>query len=110
MKIKIGDEILVTGGKDKGRKGKVEKVFPSRSASKSNKVFVPGVNIYKKTKKGYGDEKGGIFEISRPLPIAKVALICPQCKKQTRVGYRTDKDGTKTRICLKCDKSIDKTK
>lgn len=101
MKFKVGDEILVTAGKDKGRKGKIEKVFP-----KENRVFVPGVNIYKKTRKGAPGEKGGIVELPRALPVAKIALICPKCAKQTRISYRIDKRGEKTRVCAKCKREI----
>lgn len=101
MKLRIGDEILVTAGKDKGRKGKIEGVF-----RKEDRVLIPGVNVYKKTRKSFGGEKGGIFELSRPLPIASVALICPNCDKQTRVSYRVDKRGEKTRICAKCKREI----
>lgn len=97
MKLKTGDQILVTVGKDKGRKGKVEKVFP-----KENTILVPGVNIYKRARKGFGGQKGGLIEFSRPLGMGKVALLCPKCDKPTRVGTRVDKKGEKSRICKKC--------
>ncbi|MBI2590712.1 MAG: 50S ribosomal protein L24 [Candidatus Blackburnbacteria bacterium] len=103
MKLHIGDEILVTAGKDKGRKGKVEKVFPGKGL-----VLVPQLNVYKKTRRGYGDQKGGIFEVSRPLRVANVALICPNCKKATRVGYRVLENGQKERICRRCKRQVDK--
>lgn len=102
MKILVNDEVLVTGGKDKGRRGKVEKVLPKESL-----IVIPGINIYKKHVKGAGKEKGGIYEIARPLPVSKVAIICPSCKKQTRVGYRVDKNGQKTRICVKCKEAFE---
>ncbi|MBI4029063.1 MAG: 50S ribosomal protein L24 [Candidatus Blackburnbacteria bacterium] len=101
MKLHIGDEILVTAGKDKGRQGKIEKVIKAK-----NLVLVPQINVYKKTKRGYGDQKGGVFEVSRPLPVANVALICPNCKKPTRVGYRILENGQKERICRKCKRQI----
>lgn len=101
MKIKKGDQIIVTIGKDKGRKGKVESVSP-----KNMTIIVPGVNIYKRHKKKR-DEKnqGGIIEFARPLGMGKVALVCPKCGKQTRVGYLVTK-GTKERICKKCEARI----
>lgn len=101
MKLKIGDQVVVTSGKDKGKKGKIEKVFPG-----TGRVLVPGVNMYKKTRKGFGGEKGGIFEFARPLFPGNVALVCPGCGKQTRVGFRIDKRGEKTRICAKCKREI----
>lgn len=102
MKLRVGDEVLVTAGKDKGRKGKIEAVF-----LKKDEVFVPGVNVYKRHKKGLGQEKGGIVEFSRRLPVANVALVCPHCKKATRVGFRVLKTGEKARICAKCKRQID---
>lgn len=101
MKLRVGDEVAITSGKDKGKKGKIEKVFPS-----TGRVLVPGLNIYKRTRKGFGGEKGGIFEFSRPLFPGNVALVCPGCGKQTRVGFRIDKRGDKVRICAKCKREI----
>ena len=103
MKLHIGDTILVTAGKDKGRQGQIGKVIKAK-----NLVLVPEVNVYKKTRRGYGDQKGGVFEISRPLPVANVALICPSCKKPSRVGYRVLESGQKERICRKCKRQINK--
>lgn len=97
MKIKKGDTIIITAGKDKGKKGKIEKVFNQEA-----KVLVPGLNIYKRhTKKRDEKNPGGIVEFSRPLPIGNVALLCPSCKKPTRVGFLVTKD-EKHRVCKKC--------
>lgn len=101
MKFKIGDNVKITAGKDKGRDGKIEKVFP-----KIFKVLVPGVNLYKKHVKGFQGQKGGIYDIPRPLGLGKIALICPKCKKVTRIGFST-KGEKKARICKKCLKEID---
>lgn len=89
---------MVIIGKDKGRKGKIERVFP-----KKGKVLIPGINVFKKHAKPRGKDKtGGIIDKVLPLPIANVALVCPKCGKPTRVGYQIDKGGTKLRICQKC--------
>ncbi|MCX6705559.1 MAG: 50S ribosomal protein L24 [Candidatus Woesebacteria bacterium] len=101
MKFKIGDNVKITAGKDKGRDGKIEKIFP-----KTLKVVVPGVNLYKKHVKGFQGQKGGIYDIPRPLGLGKIALICPKCKKVTRIGFST-KGEKKARICKKCKKEID---
>lgn len=98
MKLKIGDEVLVTAGKDKGRHGKVDRIYPDEA-----RVRVASLNVYKRHVKGFAGKEGGIVEFSRPLPVANVALICPKCAKQTRVRYRIDKTG-KTRVCAKCDR------
>jgi len=102
MKFKIGDTVKVTAGKDKGREGKVEKVFAAES-----KALIPGVNLYKKHVKGIGDVKAGIYDIPRALGFGKIALICPKCKKITRVGFKYAGE-EKIRICKKCGKEIGK--
>jgi large subunit ribosomal protein L24 len=101
MKLKKGDQIIVTVGKDKGKKGKVEKVFP-----KDATVVVPGINIVKKHEKKRDEQHpGGIIEVVKPITMGKIALICPKCGQSTRVGYRIVKN-TKERICRKCEQVI----
>lgn len=103
MKIKKGDTVKVLLGKDKGRTGKVQKIL-----LKEEKLTIEGINIYKKHVKPQKEgQKGGIVEIARPMPISKIALVCPACSKTTRVGYQVDKDGKKMRICKKCQGLID---
>jgi large subunit ribosomal protein L24 len=109
IKFKIGDTVKITAGKDKGREGKIEKILLEEM-----KAIIPDVNIYKKHVKGFGDVKGGIYPIPRPLGFGKIALICPKCKKMTRVGFSTiggsasgGKFAEKVRICKKCGKEID---
>jgi large subunit ribosomal protein L24 len=97
MKIHINDTVSITGGKDKGKKGSVTKVFPT-----SDKVLVKGINTYKRHMKKQSEKNpGGIVQVERPLPVANVAVICPHCKKTTRVGYQVS-EGQKIRICKKC--------
>lgn len=101
MKLKTGDTVLVTRGKDRGKKGKIEKVYP-----KEGTVLLPGINIYKKHMKKK-DEKnpGGKIDIVRPVRVSNVALLCPSCGKVTRVGYLVLK-GEKERLCRKCHQRI----
>lgn len=97
MKIKKGDKIKVTVGKDRGKEGVVERVWP-----KDNQVTITGLNIFKRHQKPKGEgQKGGIIEFTRPLLVSKVALVCQKCKQVTRVGYKG-----KIRICRKCDQEI----
>jgi len=99
MKLKKVDRVRIIAGKDRGREGVIEKVFP-----KEGEVLVSGINIYKKHVKPAGEGKpGGIIEFFRPLGVAKVALICPKCKQPTRVGF----DKENKRICRKCKQTID---
>ncbi len=97
MKIRKGDSVIVITGKDKGKKGKVERVD-----MKNGTVLVPDANMYKRhVKKSEQFPQGGIIDIPRALDQSKVALICPSCGKPTRVGY-TVVDGIKKRSCRKC--------
>lgn len=101
MKFRKGDTVIVTIGKDKGRKGKIERIFPRK-----NTVFVPGINMFKRhVKKRDERNAGGIVDFSRPLPTGNIALICPKCSQRTRIGYLVNK-GEKVRICRKCEQEI----
>lgn len=101
MKIKKGDLVKIIYGKDKGREGKVEKIY-----CKQNKVLIPGINVYKRhVKKNEQLPQGGIISVPRPIAVSKVILICPVCKKPTRIGYKTE-GKKKLRICKKCQSKI----
>lgn len=101
MKIKKGDKVLVTSGKNRGKTGKVTDVFP-----RDLKLIVEGVNIQKRhmrpKKQG---EKGQIVEIAAPISISNIKLICEKCNKATKVGYKVEK-GEKFRVCKKCNASL----
>ncbi|MBI2028176.1 MAG: 50S ribosomal protein L24 [Candidatus Levybacteria bacterium] len=101
MKLKKGDNVKVVLGKDKGRIAKIEKVF-----SKTGKVLVTGVNQYKRHLKARSQsQRSEIITITKPLPLQNVSLICPNCKKLTRVGFKIEAD-KKIRVCRKCKKEI----
>ena len=101
MKLKLNDTVKITIGKDKGRTGKIEKIFP-----KTKQALVAGINQFKKHLKTQDQSKpGGIIDLTKPINIAKLALICPTCKKQTRIGYQ-GLQKKKVRICKKCQKPI----
>ena len=101
MKLKKQDEVIIVKGKDKGKRGKIEKVLP-----KENMVLVPGVNLYKRHYKSRTQTKPSeIIEITKPFPVGNVALICPNCHKETRIGYKME-NKEKVRICKKCKKKI----
>ncbi len=102
MKIKTNDKVKVMSGKDSGKTGKVIQVFP-----KEEKLVVEGVNLIKKNMKPRKQgEKGQVMELAGPLHISKVALVCPKCSLETRVGYKIEgKD--KKRVCRKCKEIIE---
>jgi len=101
MKILKGDTILITSGKDKGKKAKVMKVFPE-----AFKIVAEGAGLVKKhirpKKQG---EKGQIVHIPKPFAVSRAKLICPKCGQATRVGYKIAETG-KFRICKKCGQEI----
>ncbi|OGD09274.1 50S ribosomal protein L24 [Candidatus Amesbacteria bacterium RIFOXYB1_FULL_44_23] len=101
MKIKKGDNVQILTGKDRGRQGKVERVFV-----KELTLLIPGLNQYKKHRKPQGEGKPGeILTLDKPIAVSKVALVCTKCKQLTRVGYRFV-DDKKIRVCRKCDADI----
>lgn len=100
MKIKKGDKVKILLGKDRGKEGSVEYVM-----AKEKRVFVGGANIYKRHVRKTQGIEGGIINIPKSIDISNVALVCPSCKKATRVGYKIV-GKSKLRICKKCKKEI----
>lgn len=103
MKIKRNDRVKVIAGKNKGKEGKVSRLFP-----KSNKVVVEGINVAKKhIKPNKRGGKGQKISVAMPFDVSNVMLICPKCNKQARVGYIVLENGEKHRICKKCKQTIE---
>lgn len=100
-KIKKGDLVKVTAGKDANKTGKVLKVD-----SEKGRVVVEGLNIVKKTVKGNPQtgEKGSIVEVEAALAISNVMVVCPKCGP-VRVGIKVEADA-KTRVCKKCGEKL----
>jgi large subunit ribosomal protein L24 len=102
IRLKKDDVVVVTTGKYKGQTGKITATHP-----KENKVTVEGINIVKKAvKPTQAKPQGGIFEITKPMWVSKVALIDPTDNKPTRVGYKIDKNGDKVRIYKRSGKEV----
>ena len=100
-KIRTGDEVLVTSGRNKGQQGTVRK-----NLIDEDRVVIEGVNIVKKHIKRGRARQAGIVEVEAPLHVSNVMLVCPTCKEPTRVGVRRDSDGANERYCKKCDATI----
>jgi len=101
MKIRKNDQVLITAGKDKGKKGKVLQVFSS-----AEKLIVENINMAKKSRRARKQgEKGQIIEVPRPLHVSNVKLICPKCGQAARLGYKATEAG-KFRVCKKCQQEI----
>lgn len=101
MKFKKGDEVKVVIGKDKGKTGKIDKVFP-----KKNKALVLGVNQYKRHLKARSQNQASeIVTITKPMPLSNIVLVCPKCHLPTRIGL-VSAENKKKRICKKCTQEI----
>ena len=102
--VRKNDNVLVTTGKDRGKKGRVLKVLPAK-----NRVVVEGVNLIKRHTRPNPQRniKGGIVEREASLHASNVQLVCPECGKTTRIGHQIQGD-RKVRICRKCEGVVDK--
>ncbi len=109
MKIYKGDKVVVIKGKYKGEVSKVIKVF-----RKHNSLLLQGINIVKKhvkipTLEDTPKKEPKIVKIEKPIDVSKVMLICPNCTKPTRIGFKLIQDQgkiRKIRICKKCNQEI----
>ena len=100
--VKTGDTVVVLSGKDKGKQGAVLAVSP-----KEGKVIVEKVNmVTKHVKPRRMGEPGGIVKAEGAMYASKVQIVCPRCKKPTRIGHKLFEDGSIARICKKCGEEI----
>jgi large subunit ribosomal protein L24 len=103
MKLRTDDNVLVVKGRDRGKQGRIQRVLTADS-----KVMVEGVNVVMRhTKASPNLRQAGIIQKELPIHAANVALICTQCSRPTRVSFRVLPDGTKARVCLKCEEVIE---
>lgn len=101
MKIKKGDTVAMLSGKDKGKRGKVLSVL-----RKKGRIVVEGLNLARKHKRPTkSGQTGEIVQVARAVDISKVMLVCPQCGRPTRVGFKIDGDN-RFRVCKKCGAQI----
>jgi large subunit ribosomal protein L24 len=103
VNVKKGDEVLVIAGKDKGRRGKVQKVMP-----KDNAVIIEGLNFAKKhTKPNKANPQGGVIDKALPINISKVMVVCSGCNQPTRSLKERAVDGQSIRKCRHCGRTLD---
>ena len=102
MKLKKGDLVSILTGKERGKKGKILRVLPDE-----NRVVIEGLNFLKVyTRPSQQNPKGGITQMEGKLHRSNVQLVCPRCSKPTRVAFQFLADGTKQRVCKKCNEII----
>jgi large subunit ribosomal protein L24 len=102
VKIKKGDRVIVTTGRDKGKKGEVLKVFP-----KDDRALVSGVNIVKRHQRQTQTAQGGIISKEAPIQLSNIAHVDPKSGGPTRVGFKVLGDGRKVRFAKKSGEVID---
>ena len=104
--IRKDDTVVVTVGKDRGKRGKVLSVDPGKG-----RVVVEAVHIVKRhTKPNPRNQQGGIMEFEAPVAISNVMVVCGACGKPTRTARKRLKDGSTMRICKRCGESVDHKK
>ena len=96
MKIRRFDQVIVVSGEDKGKKGKVLKVFPT-----SERVIVEGVNFIKRHSRARRGVQSGIIEREAPIHVSNVMLVDPASGERTRIGHHVLQDGKRQRIAKK---------
>lgn len=102
-RIKKDDKVRVITGKDRGRIGKVLKVF-----RKKNRILIENINIVKRhTKPGIRSKQGGIIESEAPIHASNVMVMCDKCKMAARIRMQYLEDGKKVRVCKKCNEIMD---
>ena len=100
--IKKGDKVIVTTGRDKGKKGEVLKIFP-----KEDRALVAGVNVVKRHQRQTQMQQGGIVTKESTIHLSNLAHVDPKSGKASRIGFKTLNDGRKVRFAKKSGEVID---
>ena len=104
LHVKKNDMVKIIAGKEKGKTGKVLRVFPAKG-----RVVVENLNVVKRhTRPNQLNPEGGIVEKAAPMSISNVMLICSSCSEAARTGVKVLDDGSKARYCKKCNEIVDK--
>ena len=102
LRIRRGDTVVVISGKEKGKRGEVERVIPAK-----NRVVVGGVNIRTRHARPSQQNQEGMYTFEAPIHASNVMLVDPDSGEPTRVGYRFDENGRKVRVAKKSGSDID---
>jgi large subunit ribosomal protein L24 len=105
LNVRKNDQVKVLAGKDRGKTGRVLRVFPLR-----NRAIVENVNTVRRHTRPNPQKniQGGVVEREGPIHISNLQVICPECDRPVRVGIQFLSDGKKVRVCKSCSGTIDK--
>ena len=101
-RIKKGDRVIVTTGRDKGKKGEVLRLFP-----KADRALVSGINVVKRHQRQTQKVQGGIVNKESPVHVSNLAHVDPKTGGATRIGFKVLADGRKVRFAKKSGEVID---
>jgi large subunit ribosomal protein L24 len=108
LNIRRGDEVLIIAGKDRSVKGRPRRGRVLEVRPDEDRIVVDGIAIMKRAvRQTQQMRQAGIVEMPGPIHASNAMLVCPNCDAPTRVGHRRRDDGTKIRVCNKCNKDID---
>jgi large subunit ribosomal protein L24 len=106
--VRKGDLVLVLAGKDRGKRGTVDRV---QRTKRGMTVVVPGINMVKRHQRPRTrTQQAGIIDIPAPLDISNVQVVCPNCNRPTRVGHQQIEAGRRVRVCKRCGEQLVMTK
>lgn len=101
--VRKGDQVKVIAGNERGKEGEVLQVFV-----KQDRILVRGINFTKRHQRPTARQReGGIIEREGSIHVSNVLVICPECDRPTRVGFRRTEDGAKMRVCRQCGEVFD---
>jgi len=101
-RIRKGDRVVVTTGRDKGKRGEVLKLYP-----KDNRALVSGINIVKRHQRQTQRQQAGIINKESPIHLSNLSHVDPKTGEATRIGFKFLSDGRKVRFAKKSDEVID---
>ncbi len=107
MNVRKGDTVLVLAGKDRGKRGTVDRVEKTK---RGFGVVIPGINMAKRHQRARSrTQTAGIIDLPVPIHISNVQVICPRCNRPTRIGHMKLENGSQTRVCKQCGEQIEVT-
>ena len=107
MNVRKGDTVLVLAGKDRGKRGTVERVERTK---RGMGVVIPGINMAKRHQRPRTrTQQAGILDIPVPIHVSNVQVVCPRCGKPTRIGHQVLENGSRVRVCKHCGEQIEGT-